>query len=308
MDSRPAASQGIADPPNYPAGVDEVLSWLQLHRGEALQGTLAAAVTNLNVPTCPTVWFEVLSRTPVAPDAGDRNAVVVDCESTKTDFADDIDAFVNGYAVLSTGGLSGAGFPGTMARCGPRRSHAPVVPTCWSRVEVVGRPRRVGGSCARPDLHDSDLARKDAASGVFVDAVGHSVVGSVCGAVPVGRDDLSATRVGCVSGFCVLANVLPVWGAVNHVHVAPMSDAAISIYVSNMRHENQTPGGPGPTGDASGADVLVLLEFGQGYLSQFQAAGIDALYPNQALLPGGAVWHRHLLAPGVAPQRDDRHR
>ena len=96
-----AASQGIADPPNYPAGVDEVLSWLQLHRDEALQGTLPAAVTNLNVPTCPTGVVRGVVQAPVAPDAGDRNAVVVDCESTKTDFADDIDAFVNGYAVLS---------------------------------------------------------------------------------------------------------------------------------------------------------------------------------------------------------------
>jgi endonuclease/exonuclease/phosphatase (EEP) superfamily protein YafD len=38
----------------------------------------------------------------------------------------------------------------------------------------------------------------------------------------------------------------------------------------------------------SGADVLVLVEFGQTYEHQFQAAGIDALYPNQALLPSGA--------------------
>lgn len=90
------------------------------------------------------------------------------------------------------------------------------------------------------------------------------------------------------SGFCVLANVLPVWGAVNHVDVASMSDAAISIYVANMRLENQTPEAQVRQAMSSGADVLVLLEFGQRYEQQFQAAGIDALYPNQALLPGGA--------------------
>jgi endonuclease/exonuclease/phosphatase (EEP) superfamily protein YafD len=90
------------------------------------------------------------------------------------------------------------------------------------------------------------------------------------------------------SGFCVLANVLPVWGAVDHVHVAPMSDAAISIYVSNMRLENQTPEAQIREALSSGADVLVLVEFGQGYKNQFEAAGVDAAYPYHSLLPGGA--------------------
>ncbi len=96
-----AASQGLADTPNYPSGVDEVLSWLELHRAQVLEGTLPPAVTNLNVPTCPTGAVRGVVEAPVAPDAGDRNAIIVDCQSTKTDFVDDIDAFINGYAVLS---------------------------------------------------------------------------------------------------------------------------------------------------------------------------------------------------------------
>jgi 5'-nucleotidase len=96
-----AASQGLADAPDYPSGVDELLSWLGLHRAELLQGALPASVTNLNVPTCPIGAVRGVVEAPVAPDAGDRNAVIVDCQSTKTDFVDDIDAFINGYAVLS---------------------------------------------------------------------------------------------------------------------------------------------------------------------------------------------------------------
>jgi 5'/3'-nucleotidase len=96
-----AASQGLADVPDYPSGVDEVLSWLELHRADLLQGVLPASVTNLNVPTCPTGTVRGVVEEPVAPDAGDRNALVVDCSSTQTDFVDDIDAFINGYAVLS---------------------------------------------------------------------------------------------------------------------------------------------------------------------------------------------------------------
>ena len=96
-----AASQGLADPPDYPSGVDEVLSWLELHRAEVLEGNLPASVTNLNVPTCPTSAVRGVVEEPVAPDAGERNAVIVDCLSTKAEFVDDIDAFINGYVVIS---------------------------------------------------------------------------------------------------------------------------------------------------------------------------------------------------------------
>jgi 5'-nucleotidase len=96
-----AASQGLADPPDYPSGVAQVLSWLGLHRAELLAGDPPVSVTNLNVPTCTTGVVRGVVEEPVAPDAGERNVVTVDCLSTKTDFVDDIDAFINGYAVLS---------------------------------------------------------------------------------------------------------------------------------------------------------------------------------------------------------------
>lgn len=98
-----AASQGLAETPDYPSGVDEVLSWLGLHRAElASDGAPPPTVVeNLNVPTCPTGTVRGLVDAPVAADAGGRIATEVDCLSTKNNFVDDIDAFVNGYAVLS---------------------------------------------------------------------------------------------------------------------------------------------------------------------------------------------------------------
>jgi 5'-nucleotidase len=96
-----AASQGLADPPDYPAGVAQVLSWLESHRAELLAGSSPVSVTNLNVPTCAAGTVRGVVEEPVAADAGQRNVVDVDCLSTRTDFVDDIDAFVNGYAVLS---------------------------------------------------------------------------------------------------------------------------------------------------------------------------------------------------------------
>jgi 5'-nucleotidase len=96
-----AASQGLAEPPDYPAGVDEVISWLGLHRDELLAGSATVDVDNLNVPTCPAGTVRGLVDAPVAPDLGERNPLEVDCLSTKNDFVDDVDAFLNGYAVLS---------------------------------------------------------------------------------------------------------------------------------------------------------------------------------------------------------------
>jgi 5'-nucleotidase len=96
-----AASQGFAETPDYPSGVDEVLSWLELHRAELEAGTAPVVVENLNVPTCPTGTVRGLVEQPVAAEAGDRNVLVVDCQSSKDDFVDDVDAFINGYAVIS---------------------------------------------------------------------------------------------------------------------------------------------------------------------------------------------------------------
>lgn len=104
-----AASQGIADgalTPNFPDGVKQVLDWVAAHR-DALAGTGAtksstkpADAFNLNVPTCPTGAVRGLVTEPLAGE-DDRKLNIVDCTSTKTTFTDDVDAFVNGYAVIA---------------------------------------------------------------------------------------------------------------------------------------------------------------------------------------------------------------
>jgi 5'-nucleotidase len=96
-----AASQGLADQPDFASGVDEVLSWLELHRAELLAGTAPVAVENLNVPTCSVGTVRGVIEQPPAADLAGRDMFTVDCSSTKENFVDDVDAFVNGYAVLS---------------------------------------------------------------------------------------------------------------------------------------------------------------------------------------------------------------
>lgn len=104
-----AASQGIAEgalTPNFPDAVKQVLDWVAAHR-DALAGTgsttassKAADAFNLNVPTCPTGTVRGLVTEPLAAK-DDRKLSIVDCASTKTTFTDDVDAFVNGYAVIA---------------------------------------------------------------------------------------------------------------------------------------------------------------------------------------------------------------
>jgi 5'-nucleotidase len=98
-----AVSQGLGDQPDYPAAVDEAVAWVEANRSELLAraGDEPAEVDNLNVPTCTTGSVRELVVAPAAPEAGTRDVTVVDCASTLAGPADDIDAFVNGFAVLS---------------------------------------------------------------------------------------------------------------------------------------------------------------------------------------------------------------
>ena len=98
-----ASSQGLGDPPAYPAGVTAVLAWVAAHRA-ALAGTPSSPVLleNLNVPTCTTGSPRAAVTVPVATDLGGRDYNKVDCTSTATNPPDDIDAFTEGFVTLST--------------------------------------------------------------------------------------------------------------------------------------------------------------------------------------------------------------
>ena len=100
-----AASQGIgegAPTADFPSGVKQVLDWVATHRGDLAgkgPGTGPAEVLNLNIPTCPTGGVRGVVNVPLG--TGNQSTSKVDCTSTKTDFADDIEAFVNGFAAIA---------------------------------------------------------------------------------------------------------------------------------------------------------------------------------------------------------------
>lgn len=100
-----AASQGRAggDPPDYTPAARRAAAWVRSHRAALLasQGARQANVVdvdNLNVPTCTTGRVRGLLRVPV----GGENLPRIDCASTATHAPDDVTAFANGYATLST--------------------------------------------------------------------------------------------------------------------------------------------------------------------------------------------------------------
>lgn len=96
-----AASQGLGDPVDFPAGVDQVVAWVSEHRAELAGGDAEPFVVSINIPSCPTGAVRGVVEVPVAADVGGRNATEVDCTSTATDPVDDIDGFITGWATLS---------------------------------------------------------------------------------------------------------------------------------------------------------------------------------------------------------------
>ena len=77
------------------------MRWLKEHRKALEKKGVTAFVDNLNVPTCTTGKLRGVIEVPVAPNA--ENAIAPsDCASTLTDPVDDIQAFNNGYASLSS--------------------------------------------------------------------------------------------------------------------------------------------------------------------------------------------------------------
>lgn len=99
-----AVSQGQGSP-DYPAGATLAVDWLRRQR-RALKGNKAttgplATIDSLNVPNCPGGPRGV-AETGVAPEGTpDVLRTEVDCTSTQTTFAHDVDAFNHGYASLA---------------------------------------------------------------------------------------------------------------------------------------------------------------------------------------------------------------
>lgn len=96
-----AASQGIGDPPDFAAGVERVLAWVESFRGRPRFG-FEIGVDNLNIPTCTSGTMRGLVIVSVATDPAGRNAFESDCAGDPPpDQTDDIGAFMNGWATIS---------------------------------------------------------------------------------------------------------------------------------------------------------------------------------------------------------------
>jgi 5'-nucleotidase len=97
-----AASQGpLTAPFDFPAGVKQVLAWFDSNRAAIADGSITrATVFNLNIPTCPTGSVRSIVVVPLASTA-DGYGTAPNCLSTATNPADDIKAYLEGYASLS---------------------------------------------------------------------------------------------------------------------------------------------------------------------------------------------------------------
>jgi len=105
-----AVSQGLfingGPPPDYPAAVELALAWITEHRDELVAADPVdgiAAVTNLNVPTCPAGEQGELLEVPVATEAeaAGLDLGAVDCEAPADDPTNDVTGFLAGHPVQS---------------------------------------------------------------------------------------------------------------------------------------------------------------------------------------------------------------
>jgi 5'-nucleotidase len=97
-----AVSQGLgAEPDDYAATAQLAVDWVREHRSGLDELATSDEVASLNVPTCPT--GEVRGPVEVALSTdGSQVGSAVNCESTAEGFTDDVTAFINGYASLTS--------------------------------------------------------------------------------------------------------------------------------------------------------------------------------------------------------------
>jgi 5'-nucleotidase len=110
-----AVSQGLATPIDYQYAARLTANLVRLTRTLLLKKS-PPTLTNINVPTCPTVRgarivplglstkitaYDQTAPNTFAPVVERRNIFTVNCASTKTRVVDDIDAFTNGFASVT---------------------------------------------------------------------------------------------------------------------------------------------------------------------------------------------------------------
>jgi len=99
-----AASTGKSSTPDYRGSAVLVVRWFREHRAAVAADRGEATVESLNVPTCTTGKWRGLVETKVAVSFDGRPAAgASNCLSTKPkdELADDVDAFLHGFATLT---------------------------------------------------------------------------------------------------------------------------------------------------------------------------------------------------------------
>lgn len=107
-----AVSQGLGEPPNYPASVEAIVAWIMENRAELearAPGEPTPTFVSINVPTCaPGTELRGVVEVPMGSlDGSDYNAS--NCASTVTPDSD-VTGFQNGYGVVTELAVAGAPF------------------------------------------------------------------------------------------------------------------------------------------------------------------------------------------------------
>lgn len=106
----PALASSQGDPAeggehDYVAGLAEVLDWLEANREALVAGEVDTDdITSINIPTCNEGIIRGRAEVPLGTEIPDSIGGLLDeqdCESTREDPQDDIEAFFNGYVSIT---------------------------------------------------------------------------------------------------------------------------------------------------------------------------------------------------------------
>lgn len=99
-----AISQGSGSPPNFDAGADALMAWVDDFLLGRAGPALFQSVVNINIPTCTSGSVRGPVFVPAAPNFASGNPItgVPNCQSTLTNPVDDIQAFLNGFVSVSS--------------------------------------------------------------------------------------------------------------------------------------------------------------------------------------------------------------
>jgi 5'-nucleotidase len=102
-----AVSQGVDNglSPNFSQGAKYLVAWVQAHRKALLaakKGTASSVNGNLNVPTCATGHIRGPVNVKLGTTLTGYSVGTVNCASTGTKPTTDVQAFVDGFASLTT--------------------------------------------------------------------------------------------------------------------------------------------------------------------------------------------------------------